>query len=53
MSAARAIPAISGGLILVGVVMQAFVLLELEGDIFKWYILNVLFKNFQINNGSE
>ena len=35
MSAARAIRAISGGLILVGVVMQAFVLLQLEGDTFK------------------
>lgn len=49
MSAARAIPAISGELILVAVVMQAFVLLEVEGDTFKWYILNVLFKNFQVN----
>lgn len=49
MSAARAIPAISGGLKLVGVVTQAFVLLELEGDTFKWYLLNVLFKNFQIS----
>lgn len=33
MSATHAIPAISSRLILVGVVMQAFVLLELEGDI--------------------
>lgn len=30
--------------------IQAFVLLELEGEIFKLYIFNVLFKNFQINN---
>lgn len=35
MSAARAIPAISGGLILVAAVMEAFVLLEVEGDTFK------------------
>jgi len=35
MSVARAIPTISDGLILVGVVMQAFVLLELEGNTFK------------------
>lgn len=35
MFAARVIPAISGGLILVGVVMLAFVLLELEGHAFK------------------
>lgn len=33
MSAAHAIPAISGRFILVGVVMQVFVLLEREGDI--------------------
>lgn len=33
ISAAHAIPAISGRLIFVGVVIQAFVLLELEGDI--------------------
>lgn len=47
MSAAYAIPAVSGGLMLVGVVMQAFVLLELEGGTFKACVLNMLLKSFQ------